>query len=551
VTRRIIAWAPSLVVLIAGFTAWIGAFTDRDAFAIRALSIAVVIGLVATAPSWLLARNALGYLAALAVKLAIFFALAPEGLKTIGASYAELRYTRAWLSYFWVAPPALLAVTLIESWLIALRFAGRSLGDTWLWKRRRALGALAGTLALVLSFWWFGRARYYLFRIEHGHAPARYSLAQVGPRALPSIYRELDRLGTIGAGSYRADLVSVIKDIRHDAVAELIRSPLVWEVEAALVEPEPAMVDAVSNALVGEPDASELEKMCIWASDLDFNTKIEIFCRAIEKLPPERQGELVSLVTSSAKYATGDYDPARPRERGDTTYPFRDMSRSELVLTQTHMREKLACVGPRLVSALETGIGSWPPEETPLWALQAVEVLGRLRPLPAELYRRLESVLLRSEDGHFSGRLFEWLAPELGHREPGGTRAVVKRLYGRFTKDSARTAVRLWVADKGRSHGAGPDAFFCDAFASSPEPEKTLLLTLITGSVTPDTCVATTLMSAYEKQLLTASGSPRLLLTMLGLELGRLKADPRISEWARGLLPRVQERDRYRIESLL
>jgi hypothetical protein len=415
-----------VAVLLAGLVSWAGAFTDQDAFAVRALSVAIGVAAVATAPSWLLARGALGYLVGLLAKLGVFFALAPAGLATLGLGYDQIREQGSddWLHYFWATTPLMLSITIIESWLIGLRLAGRRFSDTAVWKHRRRLSAIAAAVAVIGAVWWWVRVDYYLWRIKHGHAPARYSLEKVGERALPRIYRELQGLADADAGSYRSDLVNVIEGIRHGVVARRIRSPLVWEVQAALTDPDPAMVDAVSTALLAEPRREERENISNWSSGLDFNTQAEIFCRAFEKLDPETQGELVHMIGQNTEYATRDYDPAQRKSRGDTSYPFRDLSKPEIAEAQSRMREKLACVTPLIAGALERNASNWPRAEAPFWANQSIKLLARLRPWPDRETSRLEGLLSSSDDPHFVGQRLRRSGARVG---PTGARRDARR----------------------------------------------------------------------------------------------------------------------------
>ena len=113
-------------------------------------------------------------------------------------------------------------------------------------------------------------------------------------------------------------------------------------------------------------------------------------------------------------------------------------------------------------------------------------------------------------------------------------------------------SIAMLVDEEGHAHGIRPEAFFCDVFESSPDSDKALLMSLIPGAFPRDPCVAAALMAVFEKYLASSPRSDSLWASSLLVELARQKdRDPRISSWARALLPRVDERHRYELESLL
>jgi hypothetical protein len=405
-TRRVVAWSPALVVLAAGGIAWAGAFTDADSFATRALAVAVVVALVAPVPAFVRARSPLGFGLGLAVKLALFFTLAPRGLSTLTLGYHDIRTDFAswqdYLVYFWALPPALVAVTAMEGWALSLRLAGRSVRGTWAYRKRRPLLATGTGAVLLGSGWYLGRARYYLSRVRMGSGPAQYSLAKVGPRALPLIEQELHRLGESRVGSYRSDLVSVLVDIRHDVVARRIGSPLVWKVEAAQLDVDPPMLDALRTALVDEPDPAERARIGIWVGELDFNTAVELLCAAFPELPPSGQAQMVAELHNRAQTATR-------RSQTDTS-PWRGMPATEIDAKQRSMKKKLACAVPELLAALEREAPRW-NDDQPAWASLSLETLSALGPLPTR-----DSARLR--------RLTEKARSRTSHRDPSAPSAM-------------------------------------------------------------------------------------------------------------------------------
>lgn len=420
--KRALAWGPSLGVLGGGLLAWLSAMTGLDALAMRLSSVTVVLGFVASLFGWVAGRALVGYVAFLGPKLVAFFGLAPAGVKSVLLSYAQQRQHGLgddWLRWFWELPPLLLCIGIVESWALSQHLTGRSLLETKLWERRRLIGAIAAVvLALGLGWRLFG-VEFHLWRLKAGHAPARYSLEKTGPRALSPIYREIHALGTADVGSYRSDLVAIIRDIRYRSIARRINSPVVWEVEATLVDVEPSMADALRTAFVREPRREELYRMTIWAGELDFNTQIELFCTALPELDPGRQGELVTMIDPSVRRATTAFDATVRPPRWDSTYPWGERSQAEIRETQARMRDRLRCVAPLLVGMLERDGPTW-DHDVPLWGTQAVRMLGRLAPLPDALGARLVALMPRLRNDYLTHVAREELSKELERPRPNG-----------------------------------------------------------------------------------------------------------------------------------
>ncbi len=561
--RRLTAWCPSLVVLGSGLLPWVGAFTDQDAFAQRAHSAAIVLALGVSWWSWRATGAWLGYGVATAVKAIVFWALAPRGLATLVTSYQEVRdhfgFWEDYLVYFWAVPPAMLLITLVESWVISLLLSDRRLADTALWKRRRRVLPAVVVVVIAGGCWWLGRVDYYLWRMRaHDHGPSGYSLSQVGPRALPNIYREIHDLGRDDVGSYRGDLVDAIKDIRHDVIARRIGSPLVWEVEATLAEVEPPMLEALIVALTSEPTAEERRKTCIWAGELDFNTLIELFCATFDRLPSDTYGPMIAMISQPVTRATRGYDPGKRGPRWDSGYPWRSLTKAEIERDQAAMRDQLKCVPPLLVGALERTVDDWDESgPDPHWVTQAIERLGALGPLSPELGARLVALLPRTPNGFLVSMILEQLGAGIFGGDKGAMQEIVTKTYLALQHDGPRWAVRTWVETQGDTHGVQLVPFFCATFAGTSAEEKSALIYRIqdrTHARDHDRCVAAAMMAVYEEAVLALDEdaspmeAPRWLHTVEShLKAGR-EYDDRIASWVQGLLPRV--RNRYRARRL-
>lgn len=533
--RRLIAWSPALVVLVAGGIAWAGAFTDADAFATYALSVALLVALIAPAPSFLRARSPLGFGVGLAVKLVLFFALAPRGLSTLGRGYHDVRndfaFWQDYLVYFWALPPALVLVTLIEGWVISLRLAGRNLRDTWVYRRRYAVLAV-GTGAVVLGIgWYLGRARYYLWRVRSGNAPARYSLAKVGPRALPVIEKEIHRLGKARVGFYRSDLVSVMVDIRHDVVARRIGTPLVWKVEAAQLEVDPPLLDALRTALIDEPDHEQRGRIGTWTSELDFNTSVELLCAAFPKLPLDGQAQLANQFHNRTLRATR-------RSQADTS-PWRSMPKAEVDKQQSAMKKKLACAVPQLVAAMEREAPGW-RDYPPAWAMLSLDTLAALGPLPDHDAARLRRLVEKTNSSTFRTSLLGRFGTQLTGGDRRALARLVARVYRGLRRDGARIALRVWVSTEGEKHGVDPETFFCAVFDGSHGISSYGLVSMV-KKPGGNHCVATKLMDAYGAAAVRRGAGPSWLHIALDALAARRAKDPRIEAWARELLPKLED----------
>jgi hypothetical protein len=539
-----IAWGPLFVVLLLGLSAWSGAFTDHDGFATTMLNVSVGISLIATAPSWLKAKSGLGFVLGFALKLALFFALAPKGLATLGARYADVQNDfglwETYLVYFWAMPPALALVTGLEGYALSTRLAGRSFSDSWIHRRRRVLLAITVPTAALVSAWIIWRPTYYLERIRAGDAPSRAALAGVGPRALPIIEREIDRLGKQPAAAYRSDLVSVLIDIRQHSVARRIGTPLVWMVAAAQVDVDPGVRDAVITALGREPNPEERDHIVNWMNDLDFDTAAEVICGAWPKLDLDAQGQLMTQFDSRVHTATD-------RSERDTS-PWKGVPAGEIAEKQARMRQKLACAVPGVVAALERAMPRWSSNDTPLWGTEALRSLAALRPLPPDESKRLGGLVAHANNGYTLNLLLDGFGSELGGGDGAAFEKLVVSSYEALRDDENRVSLRLWIQEKGKPAGVAADDFFCREFEQSAQTDRFALIDMIQRLKATNPCVATTLMRAISKAAATPGVEGPWFSIALDT-LGTLSAsDPRIVPWARELIPSVK--DHYRVERL-
>jgi len=531
---RLLAWAPTAIVLAAGLTSWIGAFTDQDRFGMRALSAAVLIALIATAPAWWTARSAAGFLVGLAVKLALFFALAPRGFATLGIGYDQMRNDYAiWsgmLLYFWALPPLLVFVTACEGWVLSKRLTGRSVRDTWLYRRRWVAAAVVIPVLLAAGTWFEIRTGYYLGRLRRGDLSAGYSLAHVGRGALPAIEREIHALGNTRVGSYRSDLVDAAVDIRHEVVARRVHTPLQWKVAAARISIDKPLLDALRSALLDEPEREARRDIAAHFSRLDFNMAVELVCSTLPRLSPVAAGPIVALFEKRVRIAT-------ERRHGDTS-PWHDMPAAEVMAEQREMQRRLACAVPFVIAKLERAGPAWQNDALPLWGTRAIDALGALGGLGSAQAARLAALMPRLQSSYLVRHMLEKLGSALAQGDHAKLRRVVADLY-RKTPDDIRGQVTSWVTDSGPGVEVTREEFLCDVFGSAGNLDRYIMMKSIVGVQKPDRCVTTTLMSAYAE----AARAPARAPTWVGLAgawlAQRRNADPRIVPWARELASNV------------
>ena len=545
-------WGPVLVVLLVGLVPWGAAVTDNDALADRALRVAVLVGLVATVPSWAAVRGWPGLVGGVVVKLACGLLLAPHGLATLLGDRAP-GYGDDGLRYFWGAPPLLLLVTALEGWLVGLRGRGVSLTQTRVWARRRLLLTLMVIGVVVGGGWWLGRTEYYLWRMRaHDHAPSSHALRKVGPAALPRIYRELDELGDRAAGDLRGDLVHVIAEIRSDMIARQIGSPIVWEAKATLVEPDPALVAAVGAALEREPDVEQRKKIAMWAGDLDFNSVVELFCGTFARVPFATRAAMAgSMLASSGvvEVATRTIDVAQRPAVHDPQYPWRDMPQAEIERVQALMRARLACVPPLLVEMLEERAGAWSDGSASYPATEAVDMLAKLRPLDADLGARLYALLPSVPSGYFVTDVLARFGPDLAAATRQTLQQTTAGLFIAAASEDVRQSLAFRVLRDGGAAGIDAAALFCELLPRAPEEQRgTIFMLLDSERPAGDPCVLAAIMATYEQATrpVAGGGCGELAMweTSAGFWLRKEAADPRVAAWARGLMSQVAPRCR-------
>ncbi len=506
-----LAWAPALATLASGLLAWMGAFTDQDAFATRALSAAVLVSLIAPAPVWARLRRPLPFLLFFGAKLVVFFALAPRGLATLGMSYSEARagLFDDWLRYFWGLPPTLSAIAMVESWLASLALREVSVRDTGVWRHRRGLAIFLAASAACASGWWLFRGEYYLWRVHQGSAPARYSLSKVGPRVLPRLYRDLE------AGRDSEALVDVIVEIRQEVVARKIGSVLYSDTEVAQVGSDPAMVAALRHALSRETEPERVKPLVQRIERADFDTVVAVFCDGFPQAPPAVQNEMVSLVVSASRLASTRVEKAAQRE----------------------MRDKLRCALPFVEQALVRGLPRWPHNGAPLWALNAVTVLARFTPLSEGSRAKILAVAPRVKDEYLLRQLLNRL--HILPRDKSAATSALLRIYRQSKSETVRSGLVHW-ARQNRGH-IELQRFWCGVFPLASDEQRHSLVYLLDEQPGPENdCVVATLMAQYEKAVLSPGGYRALWLVPAHAKL-RDSRDERIAPWATRLSKRADE----------
>ncbi len=408
--------------------------------------------------------------------------------------------------------------------------------------RQRAMfyGVTAAVLAAIV--WRLFSVPVFLHRIRGGHAPSQSSLRSVGTRALPLIYREIHELGDREQGEYRADLVYVISGIRHDVIAKRIGSPLLWEVEATLLQPDGPMVDALKVAMVREPNRTSRERIALWAGELDFNTKVAFFCGAFPEVAADSTQTMVSLVDGPVRNATLAFEPMKRPPRSDPSFPFRDLPADEIARIQREMRAQLACAVPQLVTAFTTAAPTWTDSFEPLWATQIATMLGKLRPLPDAERTKLLAVIPKMRSGFLLSQLIEPLAPDLALPTPTPFREAMLKAYRDTKETGVRFAIEQWVEAHGSDATLSREALFCATFADAPADHRWSLVGLSSPKapeIAP--CVQAAILKAYEAIAVAHADDDVPPPWMRQAEaLLRAKRTPDIIAWATALRPRVK-----------
>ena len=469
--RRVVAWGPALIVFLAGLSAWFAAVAGKDALATPLLSGFVLVTLIVSAPSWLKAQSSVGYVIAAAIKLGVFFALAPKGMATLTLGYAQVRGAygvwQDYLVYFWALPPALFAVTLGEGWVISLRLAERPFAGTWLARRWRLVVPVVAVAAVAGAAWFAFRTQYYMWRMRSGYPPAVYRLVRVGPRALPDIERELVGLGTRRAGDYRSGLAGALVEIRQDIVARRIGSGESSKVEVQLVDVDPAMLRALRSALLDEPDPDERVHIALWSEQLDFNMWLALWHATMPGLPPDGQRQMLSGLAERVRWATH-------RAAGGAG-PWQGVPAAEVRARQREMQVRLGRVTPLLIELLEQRAPGFRNGTLRFWSSQALDVLEALGPLPRAQLDRLAALLPRLQSSYFLRALLDHFGSRLSSGDHRAFGKLLVEAYQKFTERDARTALAFWVRTDGRAQGVPPADFFCSVFDSADARDRLAL----------------------------------------------------------------------------
>ncbi|MCA9623364.1 MAG: hypothetical protein KC731_30295, partial [Myxococcales bacterium] len=216
-------WLGSLVVGSLAAIAYGCAVGGADALASDVHRGVVAVAFLATLLGWGFRRRVGPLLAFVAFKgLALAAALPETGWISLTASYGRLRLQPGWLDYFWVTPLVLLALTVLESWVLSAVDRDEPFRSTTPYRRRHQLALALGVLALGTGLWRFGGSRFRVWQMKDGGGDREMALRDMGHRALPAVYASIVEIGDQAVRDYRVRLVGVVTGIRRDDVARMI-----------------------------------------------------------------------------------------------------------------------------------------------------------------------------------------------------------------------------------------------------------------------------------------------------------------------------------------
>jgi hypothetical protein len=533
-----VIWWPSIVVGLVGTLAYGGALADQDAFAMRAHGATVVAAFVVSIVAWLQQRRWGALVGFSLLKTAAVVLWLPEpGFAVMTKEYEALSgfAFRDMLHWFWVVPPVLLTITLVESWWLSLVVLGRSPGDTWPWRRRYALGGWVTGLAVAAMAWWFAAPEYHLWKLRtEGHGPRSASLRGMGPRILPRLYEELDALGNEAVGEVRSTLVGIVADIRRDIVARRAGSTRITVVETTPADVDDQMVERLVLALAREPSADERRAMCRWLDGLDYRMGISTFCAAFDEVPPDTWPHLVGMLGSYVDHATRD-----AHAPDDSLYPWRGLSEAQIAERKADILHHLECAQPKLVEAITryaddpASVGDFRPDD-------AARRLAAAGPLTDEQLARLQRAYVELTDARDASEVLHYLAPVMASDPDEGLSSLCGRLFRESETQAAREGILRWQRGNPRPEVVHP--FVCDVFPDAPAETRRQLIHLLDSAGSRHgrpTCVSDVLMRAIDRaaeagQQFPATGD---WLDAAVFELrDQAPHEPRIRLWARSLL---------------
>lgn len=473
--------------------------TDNDGFATFAHHVTVAVAFWVSLLLWGMQKRWRPLVLFVALKAVVLaWWLPAPGLATLTMSYAQLAGAPGALHYFWLVPPAMLAITMIEGWWSCVIAAGRGLRDTGPWKHRRRLATLTAFVALVGLTWWFAAPEYYLWKLRRdGHGPQSGALRDMGARVLPRLYEELASLGREPAGEVRSTLVAIIADIRHDIIAEQVGDGGFDVVATSPADIDEEMLERLVRALENEPLTEERQRMTMWLGRLDYSMGIATFCEAAPRMPKEAWRHLMIMISGYVGFATRDhYEPGQS--------PWRDASAAQVAERKADlMRHLQACVPQRLVEVLVAHVGESHTEEIS-WMNSAIEMLAALAPLRDDQVLALEASYAKLEDSWLASSMLDKFAAAMAG--PGQSLDdLMRELYPSAQTPAARKGILQWL--QAHEHHSTSVALFCQHFTTTPDGERgALLLTLPAES--PDPCISGALMQGLDELLYARQQDP-------------------------------------------
>ena len=502
-------WLGSLVVGSLAAIAYGCAVGGADALASDVHRGVVVVAFLATLLGWGFRRRVEPLLVFIAVKgLALAAALPPTGWISLTASYRRLRLQPGWLDYFWVTPLVLLALTVLESWVLSAVDRDEPFRSTTPYRRRHQIALALGVLALGTGLWRFGGPRFRVWHMKDGGGDREMALRDMGHRALPAVYASIVEIGDQAVGDYRVRLVGVVTGIRRDDVARMIDDDRHGAGLVATVDVDETMRDHLVFALTHEPMKERRFRLAGHLRDVDHRMAAAVYCEAVPRLPPSAALDLLPAVEQHVLIASGIGEPVRGRPN----------PREALAKMRDELRRCVPAVTLTAITAC--------PDCDDRVRQDASRILSALAPFdPAPQAALVKLVAASSTDFEASARMGELRSVI---QDPAAFALDVLRAptASRVT----RRGVLMWLASDGDA--ATVERVACEALAELDDAERMRLLeskVLATPRSDEPACVSEQL-----RQLVDDAGeSPTIDFALLErLLLVRVAQRPELRSWA-------------------
>lgn len=368
---------------------------------------------------------------------------------------------------------------------------------------RRGLVAAAALGAVAAAAWFlFLRIEYHLWRVRSdGHGPSAWVLMNVGPSIVPRIREEIAAAGTADVGPARQAFVRVLCQIRHDVVAEVIGSPILWEVEATLHPVDEEMAAAFRDAFRNEPVAEHRRSMLTWTNELDFEMAVRFFCDAFPAATTDDDRDwLFDLLPTHLVVP-------REQARTDHFWPWRDLGDEQIAARRAAMAGRLGeCAVPAILAALRPAAVAPPSPEDErglpsFWRSAAARALAAVAPYEPSLGATLRDLLPDVRDRHLAGALLDIVLAR-ATPDAGGAPGAAAAVWLAARHPEPRQAVSWWVRHQDRAAVA---AFACRTFGEMDAQARLELLLVLNGldddggpEWSDPACLAETLLAAVE-----------------------------------------------------